>query len=163
MICRSTIILLEGRLGDFVVIHLAFQCWCRTRKGTAAHIGRSTESWSGGMAGLSQAQTALRQSLQRIEYARSALEDYRNELASKSFRGSAIGGEVKVTVSGALFLLELEISPSAAERDDLTECVLAAFQKASLAATREHYATASFVIENVARMNNGDDFSAAKF
>lgn len=101
-------------------------------------------------------QLDLRQALQRMEEARNGLAVIQEELSARRFSASAVEGAVTAVVSGALVLVELEISPEAAALSDLSQRVLAALQEASTAAARARYELVSAVTANLAMIRSTD-------
>lgn len=101
-------------------------------------------------------QLDLRLALQRMEEARNGLAVIQEELSARRFSASAVEGAVTAVVSGALVLVELEISPEAAALSDLSQRVLAALQEASTAAARARYELVSAVTANLAMICSTD-------
>jgi hypothetical protein len=83
-------------------------------------------------------QPDMRQLLQQAQKMQEQLAAAQEELATQTFEGSAGGGVVTATVSGAQHLVSVAIDPSVIDPDDvdmLEDLVVAAVNQAMKAAT----------------------------
>lgn len=79
-------------------------------------------------------QPDMRQLMQQAQKMQEQMAAAQAELAAKTFEGTAGGGVVKATVTGAQELVEIKISPDVVDPDDvemLEDLVVAAVRSAS--------------------------------
>ena len=98
-------------------------------------------------------QPDMRQLMKQAQQMQAQLAAAQEELAQRTFEGSAGGGMVVATVSGAQELVEIRISPEVVDPDDvemLEDLVLAAVRQA-------HEAAASAASDQLGGVTGGLD------